>query len=113
MTAPSPEEPFWPYRGWALIMAALALIAALVSIWCLVRSLPDDKILDLALRHGPAIVGIPVAALFSIATVALARCLGGPANIQIIGIRATGTTATLLLWLGAFLAFVFAIRALW
>lgn len=111
--APPSKEPFWPYRGWAFIIAALALIAVPIGIWCLVRRLPDDKILELALRHGPAIVGVPAAALLSLAVVALARGLGGPATIHIIGLRAAGATATFLLWLGGFLACVFAIRALW
>jgi hypothetical protein len=107
------REPFWPYRGWALIIAALALVAVPIGIWCVVHRLPDEKILDLVVRHGPAIVGIPAAALLSLAAVALARGLGGPTTIQIIGLHAEGATATFLLWLGAFLACVFAIRALW
>lgn len=109
-TAP---EAFWPIRGSALIVTIIACVTATISIVVLVRRLPDSQLLGLVLAHGPAIVGIPAAALLSLAIVAAARCIGGAATIQVIGLRAEGATATLLLWIAAFLACVLAIRALW
>ena len=111
--AKPPKEPFWPYRGSALIIAVVALVAVPIFIRGLVQRLPDDKVLDLVMRHGPAIVGIPAAALLSLTAVSAARALGGPATIKIVGLRAKGATATFLLWIAAFLACVVAIRALW
>lgn len=109
-TAP---EAFWPTRGSALIVAAIACVTAVISIVVLVRHLPSAQLLGLVLVHGPAIVGIPAAALLSLAIVAVARCIGGAATIQVMGLRAEGATATLLLWIAAFLSCVLAIRALW
>ncbi len=114
-TAPSPTAPeaFWPIRGSALIVTIIACVTATISIVVLVGRLPEAELLGLVLAHGPAIVGIPAAALLSLAIIAVARCIGGAATIQIIGLRAEGATATLLLWIAAFLACVLAIRALW
>ena len=106
-------EAFWPFRGSAFIVAIIACSTAIISIILLIRRLTDAQFLELILAHGPAIVGIPAAALFSVAAVAVARCIGGPATIQVISFRVEGATATLLLWITAFLACVVAIRALW
>lgn len=109
-TAP---EAFWPIRGSALIVAITAFLTAIISILELLRRLPDAQLLGLVLAHGPAIVGVPAAAFLSLAIVAAARCIGGAATIQVMGLRAEGATATVLLWIVAFLACVLAIRALW
>lgn len=106
-------EAFWPIRGSALIVTIVACVTAIISTVVLVRRLPDPQLLGLVIAHGPAIIGIPAAALLSLAIVAAARCIGGPATIQVIGLRAEGATAMLLLWIAAFLACVLAIRALW
>jgi hypothetical protein len=112
-TAATAPEAFWPIRGSALIVTIIACGTAIISIVVLVRRLPDAQLLGLVLAHGPAIVGIPAAALLSLAIVASARCIGGAATIQVMGLRAEGATATLLLWIAAFLTCVLAIRALW
>jgi hypothetical protein len=88
-------------------------VTAIIGIVVLVRRLPDAQLLRLVMAHGPAIVGIPAAALLSLTIVAAARCIGGVATIQVMGLRAEGATATLLLWIAAFLTCVLAIRALW
>lgn len=111
--ASTTPEAFWPIRGSALIVAIIACVTEVISIVVLVRRLPDTQLLGLVLVHGPAIFGIPAAALLSLAIVAAARCIGGAATIQVMGLRAEGATATLLLWIAAFLACVLAIRALW
>ncbi|MFA7585392.1 MAG: hypothetical protein WCY11_04230 [Novosphingobium sp.] len=95
------------------MIAALACVTVILSIRYLAGRLSDAQILGLVFAHGPAIVGIPAAALLSLAVVALARGVAGVPSIQIAGLRAEGATATLLLWLATFLACVFAIRALW
>ncbi|MBB4096816.1 hypothetical protein [Sphingomonas kyeonggiensis] len=111
--APAAIEAFWPVRGSALVIAIVTCATTTIGIVTLVRRLPDAQLLRLVLAHGPAIVGIPAAALLSLTIVAVARCIGGGAMIQVMGLRAEGATATLLLWIAAFLACVLAIRALW
>jgi hypothetical protein len=111
--ASTTPEAFWPIRGSALIVAIVTCVTAVVSIIVLVCRLSDAQLIRLVLAHGPAIVGIPAAAFLGLAIVAVARCIGGPATIQIMGLRVEGATATLLLWIAAFLACVLAIRALW
>ena len=56
---------------------------------------------------------MPVSAILGVAIVCLARGIGGPVSIQIVGLRAEGATASVLLWIATFAASAFAIRALW
>jgi ABC-type proline/glycine betaine transport system permease subunit len=106
-------EDFWPIRGSALILSIVACASAVIGIKVIVCSLSNDQLFALVQAHAPAIVGIPAAALFSLAIVSAARSIGGIAKINIAGMHAEGATATLVLWIAAFLTFVLAIRALW
>lgn len=112
--APAPaNEPFWPVRVAGILVFTLACTGVGWTLWSISKHLPPDNLAAIVQAHLPAIIGMPIAALFSVAIVAAARSLGGPFSIQIVGLRAEGATATMLLWLTAFGAIVVAIRALW
>lgn len=112
-SSPTKHEDYWPIRGSALILSIVACVSAIIGIKVIVCRLSNDQLVALVQAHAPAIVGIPAAALFSLAIVSAARSIGGAAKISIAGLRAEGATATLVLWIAAFLTFVLAIRALW
>lgn len=112
-SSPTKPEKYWPIRGSALILTIVACTSAIIGIKVIVCRLSNDQLFALVQAHAPAIVGIPAAALFSLAIVSAARSIGGAAKISIAGLRAEGATATVVLWIAAFLTLVLAIRALW
>jgi len=107
------RETFGAARGAAVAVAVLALICLTVALVCTACRLQPDHLVALIQAHGPAVIGMPVSAILGLAIVCLARGIGGPVSIQIIGLRAEGATATVLLWIATFAASAFAIRALW
>ena len=108
-----PREAFGAARRTAVAVAVLALICLTIALVCAVRRLQPDHLAALIQAHGPAVIGMPVSAILGLAIVCLARGIGGPVSIQIVGLRAEGATATVLLWIVTFTASAFAIRALW
>jgi hypothetical protein len=68
------------------------------------------KLIDL---HGPAAVGIPIAAIAALFLVSLARALDGPMSFDLFGLRSEGAAATCLIWAILFLVIGLSFRALW
>jgi hypothetical protein len=108
------------------VMAAIVfvrVIYALLSVGIIVTILASSHTgwgplatLDLAGfidRHGPAVVGIPVAGFFALLLVSLARALDGPMALDFIGLRSEGASATCIVWAILFLAISLSFRALW
>jgi holo-[acyl-carrier protein] synthase len=56
-------------------------------------------------RHGPAVLGIPMASAAAIILVGLVRALDGPIALDMLGVKAEGAGATAIIWIAAFLAF--------
>jgi hypothetical protein len=64
-------------------------------------------------RHGPAVLGIPTAAILAFFLVSLARALDGPMALELFGIKSEGGSATCIVWVALFLAIGVCFRALW
>lgn len=108
-----PKETFGAARKTAVAVAVLALICLTIPLACTVCRLEPAHLAALIQTHGPAVIGMPVSAILGLVIVCLARGIGGPVSIQIVGLRAEGATAGVLLWIATFAASAFAIRALW
>jgi hypothetical protein len=64
-------------------------------------------------RHGPAVLGIPTAAVVAFFLVVLARALDGPMALDLFGLKSEGASATCVVWIALFLAISASFRALW
>jgi len=64
-------------------------------------------------QHGPAAIGIPVAGVFALLIVSLARALDGPMSLDLFGIKSEGASATCIVWAILFLVIGLSFRALW
>ncbi len=64
-------------------------------------------------RHGPAILGIPAAAILAFFIVSLARALDGPMALELFGLKSEGASGTCIVWIALFLAISVSFRALW
>ncbi len=64
-------------------------------------------------QHGPATIGLPVAGLFALLLVCLARALDGPMSLDFFGMKCEGASATCIVWAILFLVICLSFRALW
>jgi hypothetical protein len=64
-------------------------------------------------RHGPAVLGIPGAAMAAFAIIGITRALDGPMALDFVGIKAEGAAATAIIWIAVFLSISLALRTLW
>ena len=119
----NPEQPAANSRGQqaARIVSQIAygaLATGVVITLVVIARHPFEKLgaIDLATiidRHGPAVLGIPSAAIVAILLVSLTRALDGPMTLEFFGIKSDGASATCIVWIALFLAISVSFRALW
>ncbi|WP_024576226.1 MULTISPECIES: hypothetical protein [unclassified Afipia] len=95
-------------------LGAVALIFALIQVVRASYSLPaaidPSKFVD---QHGPAVLGIPIAAIAALLLVSLTRALDGPMSFDLFGLKSEGAAATCIIWAVLFLVISLTLRALW
>jgi hypothetical protein len=119
----NPEQPAANSRGRTAARIASqiaygALATGVVITLVVIARHPFEKFvaIDLATiidRHGPAVLGIPSAAIVAILLVSLTRALDGPMTLELFGIKFDGASATCIVWIALFLAISVSFRALW
>lgn len=91
-----------------------ALIFALIQIvrgsYSLPAAIDPSKLVD---QHGPAVLGIPIAAIAALLLVSLTRALDGPMSFDLFGLKSEGAAATCIIWAVLFLVISLTLRALW
>lgn len=91
--------------------------ACCVAVIAFVRHFSDAiAMLDLLTiigRHGPAVLGIPGAAIAAFIIVGIIRALDGPMALDFVGIKAEGAGATAIIWIAIFLSISLSLRTLW
>jgi len=87
------------------LTAAIMIISTLLSEPHLFRSLLE--------RQARAIFGIPMAALSAFCVVWVLEATSGRIEFEVGGLKFRGASGPVVLWVLAFLAFVFAIYLLW
>lgn len=64
-------------------------------------------------NHFAAVVGLPMAGIFSLWVVTILRSKSGPIEFDAFGLRFRGASGPVVLWVLCFLAIAFAIKLLW
>lgn len=108
---PSNSEPLVRIVYGLFAIVGIAAIAVLARHVLLI--LPPSDLAIFVDRHGPAVVGIPVAMAVAFVLVGIVRAVEGPIRLEILGVKAGGAGAAALVWILAFCAVAMAIRALW
>jgi hypothetical protein len=68
-----------------------------------------SKLID---QHGPAAIGIPVAAVAALFLISLTRALDGPMSFDLFGLKSEGAAATCIIWAILFLVISLTLRAI-
>lgn len=96
---------------WVLVLvvpfAATAILAGFLT------RIPFDVQLEIVKEHFAAIVGLPVAAIFSAFLVVVLQQTSGPVRFEGLGFKFEGTSGQVVLWIFCFLAIAGAIKLLW
>lgn len=101
--------PFRVVHG-LISVASIAGLAAL-GWYCLATLGPSGAaLLD---RHGPCVIGVPLAVGVATALVGGVRALDGELQFELLGLKAAGAGATLIGWVTTFSTVALAVRALW
>jgi hypothetical protein len=109
----SPNQPVsWLSRVAFGALAAMALVF-LCALWTLVEKIPAMDLAGIVERHGIAFIGVPVAAALALFLISVIRAIDGPMEFDLLGLRANGAGAAIILWIAVFVAVGLLIRAMW
>ena len=115
---PRPEDERWLYKlrkfaSWAFVLCSC--IVTLVLAYLLIRgSMGWPDFFVIAIRHFPAVVGLPLAAVASLFIVIVLKVISGEKlSFKIWGLNFEGASGPVILWMLCFLAMALAINTLW
>ncbi|MCW3474696.1 hypothetical protein [Limobrevibacterium gyesilva] len=112
-----PIPPAQPQLGWLVRIAfsGLAAIGLVVlwRLWRLAAEVPAMELGGLVARHGAVLIGVPAAAVLALFLIGIVRAIDGPIEFDVLGLRARGAGAAIILWIAAFVAIGLSIRAVW
>ncbi|TFF19149.1 hypothetical protein E3C22_20495 [Jiella endophytica] len=94
-------------------VALLILISVLALIFAAWLNRFDPILTKIVFRNFAAIIGLPFAFIGSFAIVALFRQTEGPINFEGFGMKLSGSSGQIVLWVICFLAIAGAIKLLW
>ena len=97
----------------AWVMAVAVPVAAGVVLTGFLTLAPYEMMVELVKSHFPAIVGLPVAAVFAVFLVVVLQQTSGPVKFEGLGFRFEGTSGQVVLWVFTFLSIAGAIKLLW
>jgi hypothetical protein len=96
---------------WVLAVAMpIATTAVLTGFLTLI---PHDVLLEITKRNFAAIVGLPIAAIFSVFLVVVLQQTSGPVKFEGLGFKFEGTSGQVVLWILCFMSMAGAIKLLW
>jgi len=122
MTDPSPQElaaaptKCHQDRGTRIAWSAISIIGVGVLVlggWRMRQVLSSYDPASLLDRHGPAVIGIPLAVCVATIFVGVMRAIEGQFKLDFLGLKAEGAAASACLWIAAFAAISLVIRVLW
>jgi hypothetical protein len=106
-----------PPSGWLARVAfgglAPASLLVLWQLWRLVAELPATEFASLIERHGAALLGIPTAIALAFFVIGMTCTIEGTIEFDLLGLRASGAAAAIILWTIVFVATGLLIRAVW
>ena len=97
----------------AWVLALVIPVAAAAVLTGFLTLLPFETMHDIVKNHFAAIVGLPVAAIFSVFLVVVLQQTTGPVKFEGLGFKFEGTSGQVVLWIFCFLAIAAAIKLLW
>lgn len=96
-----------------LTFIGLCIAGGIFIIGSAVAIIVDPNIYRLAVKHFPATVGLPFAALTSLCLVIILESSAGPIEIEGFGIKFKGASGPIILWCMCFFCIASAIKMLW
>ena len=96
---------------WVLVLTVP--VAAIFLLTGYLTLMPYDALVDITKAHFPAIIGLPLAAIFSTFIVVGLQQTAGPVKFEGLGFKFEGSSGQVVLWVFCFLAIAVAIRLLW
>jgi hypothetical protein len=111
-TAPPPATDISARVAYGVLASLSLLVLAGVG-WRGGATLDGAVLADLVARHGPAVIGVPLAAVVATGLIGGLRAIDGKLRVTLLGLEAEGAGAALLGWIAVFSAIILAVRALW
>ena len=102
-----------PKRVVAWVVILTVPVVAVAALTGLLLFLPADVLLEITVKHFPAVVGLPLAALLAAFIVVALHHAAGPLKFEGLGFKFEGGAGEVILWVICFLAIAAAIRLLW
>ena len=101
-------------RVFTWIAASLITLFSVYTFYIIAKRGFDDKVwLPIAVKHFPAVVGLPMAAIASLFIVMVLEYVSGPIEFEILGLKFKGAAGQIVFWILCFLTIVLAIKLLW
>lgn len=95
------------------VLALLVPIGTAVVLSGFLTLAPSNFWMEIVKEHFAAIVGLPVAAIFSVFLVVVLQQTSGPVKFEGLGFKFEGTSGQVVLWILCFFAIAIAIKLLW
>lgn len=96
---------------WVLVVAVP--VGAAVVLAGLLHFMSNEALTEIVKAHFPAVVGLPLAAIFAAFIVVALQQTAGPVKFEGLGFKFEGSAGQVVLWVFCFLAIAVAIRLLW
>lgn len=95
------------------VLAFVVPMAAGAVLHGFVTLIPYDVMLEIVRQQFAAIVGLPIAGVFSVFLVVVLQQTTGPISFKGLGFEFEGTSGQVVLWMMCFLSIAGAIKLLW
>lgn len=114
---PPPSNESQPSKNrWVVVLTVMGVIAfsAIIVLWVIFVDLTKQQYTDLILKHFPALVGLPMAAIASFFLVTFLRQRSGEGiKFKGLGFEFNGPSGEVILWILCFVTITVAIKAVW
>lgn len=108
------QRRFWRHVGTAVIFIFLIIAGVFSTYFAFFGPLPGQVVwMPIAVKHFPAVVGLPMAAIGSLFIVLILEKTSGPVEFEMPGLKLKGAAGPVVFWLVCFLGMAFAINVLW
>ena len=111
--SPEPKPPVIRQVAHWIILAGGTLYGGAFVVGGAATMLHSPELLQLALQHFPATIGLPSAAIAALCIVVFLESSSGPIQFEGPGFKFKGASGPIVLWVLCFLAIAGAIKLLW
>jgi len=73
----------------------------------------DNEWVDIAKKHAPAVIGLPIATMAAFLLVSVLQVTAGKVEFEALGFKFRGASGPIVLWIACFIAMLIGITLLW